>query len=369
MTFNCAHRLIPILDKLRQLDVPIIAVDNASSDGTVEVLTSRPEVDVIALPVNIGAAGRNRGVQQATTSYVLFCDDDGWWEPGGLTAAVAMLEAHPRLAVVNARILVGDQSRLDGISAEMADSPLPDDAGIPGPVLLSFMGGAVLVRRSAYLAVGGYDPVFFMGGEEETLALPLLRAGWRLRYFPELVMRHYPSVANAPQLRAYGLRNTLWNAWLHRRLRSALRWTIFTLADTPKNSDWLRGVGMAMAGAGWVRRRRRPIDPELDDALSILDARRFAARRPLSNRIDPVRTAPRSGPSALRTTRSAVFRSDLTTPPQLQGATRRAVPESVDQRLDEELPTGQVAGDLVDGAVVAVGVGPEGGERIDGSQL
>ncbi len=300
LTFNCAHRLLTILEQLRQLELPIIAVDNASSDDTVALLTSRPEIDVIALPTNVGAAGRNRGAQRATTPYVLFCDDDGWWEPGGLTAAVEMFEAHPRLAVVNARILVGEQRRLDGISAEMADSPLPDDAGIPGPVLLSFMGGAVLVRRSAYLAVGGYDSVFFMGGEEETLALPLLRAGWQMRYFPELVMRHYPSVANAPQLRAHGMRNTLWNAWLHRRLRSALRWTVFTLADTPKNIDWVRGVGMAVAGAGWVWRRRSPIDPGLDASLSVLDDRRFAARRPLANRIDPVRSARLSTPPGPR---------------------------------------------------------------------
>jgi len=121
------------------------------------------------------------------------------------------------LAVLNARIPVGEQGRLDAISMEMADSPLPERVGIPGAVLMSFMGGAVLIRRAAYLEVGGYDPVFFMGGEEETLAHKLVRTGWHLRYLPEVVMRHYPSVANAPHLRAHGMRNTLWNAWLHRR--------------------------------------------------------------------------------------------------------------------------------------------------------
>jgi glycosyltransferase involved in cell wall biosynthesis len=140
LTFNCAHRLLTILQRLRQLGLSIIAVDNASSDDTVALLTSRPEIEVIALSADVGAAGRNRGAQRATTPYVLFCDDDGWWEPGGLTAAVAMLEAHPRLAVVNARILVGEQRRLDGISAEMADSPLADDAGIPRPGTAQFHG-------------------------------------------------------------------------------------------------------------------------------------------------------------------------------------------------------------------------------------
>jgi len=83
LTFNCGHRLVPILDHLRDLGLPTIAVDNASVDHTADVLRERGDLEVIALPVNIGAAGRNHGVQRAETPYVLFCDDDGWWQPGG----------------------------------------------------------------------------------------------------------------------------------------------------------------------------------------------------------------------------------------------------------------------------------------------
>jgi len=158
LTFNCGHRLGPVLDRLRGLGLPTIAIDNASADDTVNVLRGRGDLEVIALPANIGAAGRNHGVQRAETPYVLFCDDDGWWQPEGLPAAVALLEAHPRLAVLNARILVGEQGRLDAISMEMADSPLPERVGIPGAVLMSFMGGAVLIRRAAYLEVRRLRP-------------------------------------------------------------------------------------------------------------------------------------------------------------------------------------------------------------------
>jgi len=65
LTFNCAHRLVPVLDHLRDLGLPTIAVDNASVDHTVDVLRDRGDLEVIALPVNIGAAGRNHGVQRA----------------------------------------------------------------------------------------------------------------------------------------------------------------------------------------------------------------------------------------------------------------------------------------------------------------
>jgi len=288
LTYNCGHRLERVLDNLMALGHPVIAVDNASADDTVEILSAR-DIQVISLPVNIGAAARNYGVERAGTPYVMFCDDDGWWESGGLPEAVKMLDRYPRLALLNARILVGENARLDSISVEMADSPLPNRCGIPGAVLLSFMGGAVIVRRSAYLEVGGYDQEFFMGGEEETLSLKLARADWAMRYLPDVVMRHHPSVANAPHLRAHGMRNTLWNAWTHRRLGSALRWTAFTLADTPKNVDWIRGFVMALSGTWWVFRRRSPMDRQLDFALTVLDRRRFAARRSVFNRIDPMR--------------------------------------------------------------------------------
>jgi GT2 family glycosyltransferase len=294
LTYNCAHRLHPVLERLRTLGVPVIAVDNASTDDTVARLRAWPGITVVPLPRNIGAAGRNEGARRARTPYVAFCDDDGWYERDGLQVAVQLLDRHPSLAVVNARILVGDEERLDPISVEMADSPLPERDGIPGTVLLSFMAGAVVVRRSAFLGVGGYHPRFFIGGEEETVSYPLADAGWQLRYVPDVVVHHHPSVANAPHLRAFGMRNTLWNAWLHRPCRSALRWTVFTLADTPKNRDWVRGLLMALGGLPWALAHRRPVEAELDAAMTVLDRRRFATRRRLLDRVDPLTARRRS---------------------------------------------------------------------------
>lgn len=284
LTYNCAHRIAGIVERLLELDVCIIAVDNASHDGTPDVLRRFPQVDVVTLPNNTGAAGRNAGAERARTPYIAFCDDDGWYERDGLDLACDLFDDHPQLGLVNARILVRDEQRLDPISAEMADSPVPERAGVPGAVLLSFMAGAVVVRASAYRAAGGYDARFFMGGEEETLALPLAKLGWQMRYVPEVVMHHYPSLANATKLRAHGMRNTLVNAWLHRPLGSALRWTGFTLADTPKNRDYARGLALTLRAVGWIARERAPMSRALDADLTLLDERRYAARRPLLHR-------------------------------------------------------------------------------------
>jgi len=278
LTYNCAARLEPILYRLGDCAAPIVAVDNASSDTTRQVL-ARHRVRTVALHANIGAAARNVGAARLSTRYVAFCDDDGWFEPDALRIAADLLDRHPQLALVNARILVGEQRTLDPISMEMRRSPLPDTAGIPGQVLLGFMAGAVVVRRSAFLDVGGYDPEFFMGAEEDTLAVKLARAGWQMRYVEDAVVIHQPSLQNAHALRAHALRNALWTCWLHRRPMSVLRRTTSLLIDEPMGPEWLRGTGMALAGLPWVLRRRSPMSRALDRQYRTLERRRFPRRQ------------------------------------------------------------------------------------------
>jgi GT2 family glycosyltransferase len=285
LTHNCAHRIDVVIQHLLQLGVPVVAVDNASVDGTPERLVDAG-VQTIRLDRNIGAAARNAGVRAVATPYVAFCDDDGWYERSGLDRVCDLFDDHPALAVANARILVGDRF-VDPISTEMAASPLADSSGIPGSVLIGFMAGACIFRVSAFWDVAGYDERFFMGAEEETVSYALLMRGWQLRYVPAVTVHHRASLANVRRMRRFGLRNTLWNAWLRRPWRSALRWTLFVLADAPKNISWVQGVGLAMAGIPWVLRNRTPMSTELDEQLRILDARRFATRRPLWSRRQP----------------------------------------------------------------------------------
>ncbi|MCW2540011.1 MAG: glycosyl transferase [Frankiales bacterium] len=278
LTYNCAHRLSPILAELLALGVAIIAVDNGSCDQTADLLRAYHGIEVIALKRNIGAAARNVGAQHSTTPYVAFCDDDGWYERDGLVRAADALDSHPALGLINARIMVGDQQRLDPVSAEMADSPLLEQDGIPGAVLLGFMAGACITRAEAYLAVGGYDPEFFMGGEEEGLAIKLAAAGWKMRYRSDIVAQHRPSQANVTKLRAFGLRNALWTRWIYRRPATAATTSLRLLAERPKNRDWLVGVTLALRGLPWALSQRRPVDAELDRQLSCLDHHRPSFR-------------------------------------------------------------------------------------------
>lgn len=87
---------------------------------------------------------------------------------------------------------------------------------------------------------------------------------------------------------------------LHKRWRSAVRDTVFTLADTPKNGDFAHGLAMALAGLPWVLTEREPMSVELDGDLRMRDARRYAVRRPPLTRANPVpRRPPRTLPGSV----------------------------------------------------------------------
>jgi GT2 family glycosyltransferase len=175
-------------------DMPIVVVDNASSDGTADVVrASYADVSIVRLAENAGAAGRNAGVRACRARYVAFCDDDTRWDGASLEHAAAALDRHPGLAVVTARVLVGDDAREDPASSRMAASPFPNTLGVDGCEVLGFMAGACMFRRTAFLAAGGYEPRLFIGREERLLAIDLLAAGWRMAYLPAAVVHHQPS--------------------------------------------------------------------------------------------------------------------------------------------------------------------------------
>ncbi|MBK4734378.1 glycosyltransferase family 2 protein [Noviherbaspirillum pedocola] len=265
LTFNRAVELRRTLERMLALPErpALIVVDNASIDGTdAMVRDAFPEVALIRLAQNIGAAARNAGVRQARTPYIAFCDDDTWWSPGSLPRAVALLEAHARIAVLSACILVGPEEREDPACMVMARSPLPSD-GLPGRALLGFMAGASVMRRAAFIDAGGYEPKFFIGCEEALLTLDLIAAGWCVVYAPQLRVHHHPSpVRDRVKRNHYLARNALWVAWMRLPWRTALAETRRILRLPSTRPVLLPALGGALRELPWVLKRRRVIPGE-----------------------------------------------------------------------------------------------------------
>ncbi|MFJ2260359.1 glycosyltransferase family 2 protein [Streptomyces sp. NPDC087844] len=282
---NRADSLVRTLRRL--LDLPerpeILVVDNASTDDTRTRLTRDfPQVRVLPLPHNRGALARTDGVRALRTSYVAFSDDDSWWAPGSLTGAADLLDRHPGLATVTARILVEPAGTEDPITEELRNSPVPGPQWLPGPALGSFLAAATVLRTDAFRAAGGFNPRLWLGGEEELLAADLAAAGWWLVYADHLTVHHQPSrVRDATLRRAHGIRNTLWFTWLRRPVRPALRRTAHLVRTVPRDTVSLRAFAQAAAALPWVICERRVLPPAAEARLRALEEaqRHSTARR------------------------------------------------------------------------------------------
>jgi GT2 family glycosyltransferase len=268
MTRDRRDELLRTLGNLRDLsgDVPVVVVDNGSGDGTPDAVRRHfPDVAVVALGENRGAGARTLGARRATTPYVAFSDDDSWWAPGALKRAADLLDATPDLGLVAGRTLVGPAERADPLSAELARSPLPTDAALPGPRVLGFLACAAVVRRDAFLAAGGFHPVVFFLGEETVLALDLAAAGWALCYVDDVVAHHHPRPGPPrPGRRRLQLRNALLSTWLRRPAAVAARDTWRLARDGVTDPDARGALLDAARRLPAALAARRPVPPHVE---------------------------------------------------------------------------------------------------------
>ncbi len=274
LTYNRAGELLRSLGYLAALPErpEIVVIDNGSTDGTAtQVSRQFPGILCVPLKENLGAAGRNAGVELCERPYIALCDDDCWWEPGSLRRAADLLDAHPELAIVTGTVLVGASERMDPTCLRMARSPLPRRPGLPGTPLLGFLAGASVIRRSAFLQAGGFERRLFLGGEETLLGLDLAATGWSMAYVPELVIHHYPSIHRDAGRRNHALiRNSLWIAWLRRPLPRAAAITLRVLRRCAADPAARRALAEALRSLPWALRNRRVVPGHVEDGLRLL---------------------------------------------------------------------------------------------------
>lgn len=255
------------VERLRALpERPAIVV--VVNGGPVPDLPPGPDLEVVDAGTNLGARGRDVGVARCAEEVVAFCDDDSWWEPGSLARAAALLDAHPRLGLLHARVVVHPGARPDPFCDELARSPLVRGPG-PGVPILGFMACAAVVRRLALLDAGGFASAS-VGGEEERVALDLADAGWDLRYVAELVAHHEPAPGRDPAARQRAVvRSALLTAWARLPLRLAVRTTAGAVRGIPTGPA-VRGAAAALRDWPRARQHRRVVSPAVARERSVL---------------------------------------------------------------------------------------------------
>jgi len=156
---------------LNRGEFEIIAVDNASHDGTPDAIAGRCDV-LIRLDRNAGSCAKADGITHASGEYIIFLDDDSFPRNGSVTRMIELFEQDPQLGAAGFTVHLPD-GRMEG-------GALPD----------VFVGCGVGFRAEALRRVGGLDRSFFMQAEEYDLAFRLLNSGWRVQVFDDLHVDH-----------------------------------------------------------------------------------------------------------------------------------------------------------------------------------
>lgn len=325
VNWNGGAVLGPCLRSLADQGVPVVVVDNASTDGSpglvaeilpTAALVRRPANDGFAAGVRTGVAATDcdvvlllnndavaapgwaaamltpfdgPGAQDlaATTGHVLL---DGWFSPSpaGAPAPAGVLRdargtAWVRTADHDAPAPAGSTRRTNSTGNELTRSANGRDRDWLGPAdgpaaaadVFGLNGGSAAIRRDALDAVGGLDDSLFMYYEDTDLSWRLRLAGWRVQHVPDAVTVHRHAASSGTGttfFRYHNARNRLVVADRHAPAAVAARAWARTLAGIVTGPDRTVRARAALAATG-----RLPAD--------------LAVRRRTASRADRARTA------------------------------------------------------------------------------
>lgn len=220
ITYNSSSVVLACLRSLEAargaLDVEILVVDNASADGTPDLVRREaPGVRVIETGGNLGyARAVNRGTAESSGEFVLVLNPDCVLDARALEHMVAHARATPRCAIAGPRILNSDGSleysarsypthltflfnRYSLFTRLWPGNPwsrryLLSDWDHRSDRAVDWVSGAcMLVRRAAIAAVGGMDEAFFMFNEDVDWCRRMTAAGWSVDYVAAAVVTHH----------------------------------------------------------------------------------------------------------------------------------------------------------------------------------
>jgi N-acetylglucosaminyl-diphospho-decaprenol L-rhamnosyltransferase len=203
VAFDSAHALPECLGALRAADVPVIVVDNASTDESVAIAEGQGS-RVIRNTRNEGyGRANNIGARAAESEFILVVNPDVLVEPDTVDHLVDAARRYPDAALFAPKIVepsgrVFFQPR--SLLAAYLTNPHGKLALPEGEVCAPFFSGACfLIRRELFLRLGGFDENIFLFYEDDDLCRRVADSGSALVYVPQAVVRHGRGRSSTPQ--------------------------------------------------------------------------------------------------------------------------------------------------------------------------
>jgi len=197
------------------LETEIIVVDNASSDGSPDMIRAEfPHVHLIANEENRGfTVANNQGLAISQNQYLLLLNPDTEVVADALAIMVRYMDAHPEVGALGPQLRYSDGSlqpsrrRFPTFATALVESTVVQEFWKDNRFLHRFymtdtpddaiqevdwvVGASLLVRRSAYEQIGGLDEGFFMYSEELDWCKRIKDAGWHVIYLPIATVIHH----------------------------------------------------------------------------------------------------------------------------------------------------------------------------------
>ncbi|TVM00934.1 MAG: hypothetical protein CV087_11655 [Candidatus Brocadia sp. WS118] len=188
----------------------LIIVNNASTDGTGDFLKGlKDNVKILMNEKNLGfSKACNQGAALASTNYLLFLNNDTEPKKGWLEPLLNILNQDYSIGAVGGKLLFPDGTIQHAGVVIIDDQKLPDPLvarhiyyGQPGDVAeanqlrqyQALTAACLLMRKSSFHEVGGFDENYWNGYEDVDLCFKLQEKGWNLVYQPESVLIHHES--------------------------------------------------------------------------------------------------------------------------------------------------------------------------------
>jgi len=203
-----------VFDHAGGASLDVIVVDNASTDGTREVVASLfPQARVVSSANHGFGHANNRGALTSAARYVLFLNPDTEVVTGTFGELVAAMDERPDVGLIGVRQITADgelwptirrfPSFLRALAEALGSEKWPFSARWCGERELDLSryaqevecdwtsGSFMLVRREALLSGGYFDERMFIYSEDPEIALRIKKAGWCVRHMPTMTIIHH----------------------------------------------------------------------------------------------------------------------------------------------------------------------------------